>query len=441
MPYATDYDTGVAYYYEDINNPATYQVVESNPNASQDWTTSPYYLEDTNYPTTTNSGQTGGTQSGLTRPAGMSDEDWALYQQMMGNDTNGTGSSGYPAGSGSNLTLDQQIQLWNQTQGQQLGQNQAQFDASQGQSQAQFDANLAFQQQQAAIQNAYQNGQLSLQQAQQQLDEAYRTNQAAQQNTQFNQSQTQNQNQFDANLGLQQQQLTQNNTQFNQSQAQQNNQFNANLTFEKEQARIQNELSSGRLTLDQAQQQLDEAYRQKDLAQNQSQFTQSQAQNQSQYNTSLDWQKQQSADTLAADKAKYAASLAAQGPAKWMELSAYNNVNPTVQSFMEPMLANYNQQATQQQPVNQATQWTGGATAATPLKTGDAITGWSASDMSKMPELMRPSAQNVANMNNTDVNMWGSYSQAQGGRTLADLQSEQQKYSAPGGGATLSYRR
>lgn len=97
-------------------------------------------------------------------------------------------------------------------------------------------------------------------------------------------------------------------------------------------------------------------------------------------------------------KRQYMSKLAAQ-PRSWLEYAAYTGQQPVVQPWMLPLMP---EQAG--------------------FNVGGAIPGWSAEDMSRIPELLTPSAQYLARMGPTSQQQYYGYQQARTGASPEETQ-------------------
>ena len=128
----------------------------------------------------------------------------------------------------------------------------------------------------------------------------------------------------------------------------------------------------------------------------------------------IEWERQKQQADLEAAKQESLAKLAAQ-PKSWLEYAALSGKAPVVQPWMLPLMkGDY------------------GITSA-----GSPIPNWSATDMTKMPDLIPPSAQYMARIGPTaDQQLYG-YESAVHGATPEETQWRQWSMAPPGSG---SYR-
>ena len=116
---------------------------------------------------------------------------------------------------------------------------------------------------------------------------------------------------------------------------------------------------------------------------------------------------------------QYGAQLAAQ-PHSWLEYSAFTGETPVVQPWMQPLSSGDYPQ----------------------LQAGQEIPGYSATDMTGMPDLLRPSRQYQARMGPTAEQQWLGYQQADQGAIPEETLWRQQSAAPPSGRfAGLSRRR
>lgn len=134
----------------------------------------------------------------------------------------------------------------------------------------------------------------------------------------------------------------------------------------------------------------------------------------------LDYQRQQDAAQLAAEKEARLAQLAAQ-PKSWLEYAAYANQTPVVQPWMLPLMP---QDYMKTQPV------------------GSPIQGWTPENMKGMPDLINPSAQYLARMGPTAQDQYYAYQQADQGMTPEESQWRLWSIAPPAGSNRgLAYQR
>ena len=149
----------------------------------------------------------------------------------------------------------------------------------------------------------------------------------------------------------------------------------------------------------------------------------------------MDWQQMEAQmamqeKTLAAEQAwrdqqmalynkQYGAQLAAQ-PHSWLEYAAFTGEQPAVQPWMLPLMPQEYSQ----------------------LQAGGAIPGYSQTDMTAMPDLIRPSQQLFARMGPTAQQQYLGYQQADQGAIPEETLWRQQQSAPPSGRfAGLSRRR
>lgn len=129
------------------------------------------------------------------------------------------------------------------------------------------------------------------------------------------------------------------------------------------------------------------------------------------------WQISQAEQAAQVQQQNYLAQLGAH-PRSWLEYSAAAEQTPAIQPWMQPLMSG---------------QYQG-------MQAGQAMPGWSGTDMSNMPELLRPSRQYQARMTPSSREQHLGYEQARTGATPEDVQWRQWS-SAPPSGRNAGLRR